>query len=134
MCLYAFSGHASHLYECPESHRLFVVNKGDETAVTELENLVTRHREASAKLTLGNTSASESVPIVVLARPRPLDQRVFWDMSAFYALLRMNCYSGQASKWIFSRQPAWTRAFEQVFGSCQIVFSVQYHEKMSRRA
>ena len=98
-----------------------------------LSDLATKHRVATATLTLGATSASESIQVAVFHRPRSRGVRAFWDAAAFYKLLRMSAYAGHSSKWLCARSDEWKKLFVSLLGEDQLVYSTQLHDKMNRR-
>ena len=92
---------------------LFIVDKraahGKEHVVAtpqRLEEMKTKHRVATAKVTLLGSFAAD-LDASVMVFPRPANPRVFWLLLSLYKVLGVTVARGQASHWLAVQLPKW---------------------------
>ena len=67
----------------------------------------TRMRKADVFMTIGVHGGDHTLTLAVFRVARAIQQRIFWGMSQFYALLVMTTYKGSKSTWVAKQRHKW---------------------------
>lgn len=116
------------LYMDNRGERFIVyTNKQGATERISFDLHLTKYRDADVQLRLGDTSATASLIVFVMAQARSANMRVWWGLFDIYRLLNLNTFAGQPCKWVNAGLCKWRNWLLPHIGGSHTILSKHWN-------